>query len=108
MIIHNHKCSFKNLEALIARVRRRRNLSELETGLLNVATNTLARAEHGADAETLRCLMAMAEKIEAILHHKPAEVIDLTGYFRRSVGALAPRLNRRWDSRVSIKVRRAA
>ena len=96
MIIHNPYCSFNSLENLIARARKRCNLTEIETGLLNVATNIVARAERGADHETLRCLMAMAERIEAILTRESAEVIDLTGRFHRSVGALAPQLNRRW------------
>jgi hypothetical protein len=49
----------------------------------------------------------MAEKIQAIATRESADVIDLTGHFHRSVGALAPKLNRRWDGLVGI-ARRAA
>ena len=91
---------FKNLEALISRARKRRHLTDLENGLLNVATNILARAEHGADAKRLSCLMAMAEKIEVILTRKIADGIDPTGHFHRSVHKLA-------NSQIGIEQRAA-
>jgi len=81
MNIHTQQFDFKNLEHLITRVRKLRNLTDIENGLLNVATNIVARAVYGADHETLRCLMAMSERIDTILHRNSTEVIDLTSHF---------------------------
>ena len=101
--------NFNTVNNLIARARLRGNLTETENGLLNVAANAAARAGHGADVETLRCLITMAEKIEAVISRRRDNLIPFPGHFHRYIGQVAPQLKRkRWNGQVGIEVREAA
>ena len=107
MVIAAPDSKFNSLASLIAIARQRPGLTDLETGLLNVASATLARIDGAVDAEAHIHLMTLAERVESIAAGRTDSPITGAGFHHGNV-ALASHLAPRWSPCVGIEVRRAA